>query len=163
MQSARATLYGQRDPKSPGEIAKVVRARAGLAMRGWLARKPLGDGNRIGRNAVGLVAVSAIFAATPALAVPRYDGLWSVAIVTKKGDCVASYRYPIRISNGVLVNAGALLIDVSGKVTPSGSITVTLTHGVTSAAGSGRLSGTVGSGSWIGASCSGSWTAERRS
>ena len=119
--------------------------------------------NRIGRGAVALLAVCAIFAATPGFAVPRYDGIRSVAIVTKKGDCIASYRYPMRISNGILVNAGDLLISVSGKVAPNGAVTVTVSHGDTSAAGSGRLSGTVGSGSWSGVSCSGSWTAERRS
>ena len=119
--------------------------------------------NRIGRGAVALLAVCAIFAATPGFAVPRYDGIWSVAIVTKRGDCIASYRYPMRISNGILVNGGDLLISVSGKVAPNGAVIVTVSHGDTSAAGSGRLSGTVGSGSWSGVSCSGSWTAERRS
>ena len=119
--------------------------------------------NRVGRSVVALLAASATFAATPGFAVPRYDGIWSVAIVTKKGDCIASYRYPMRISNGILVNAGDLLISVSGKVAPNGAVTVTVSHGDTSAAGSGRLSGTVGSGSWSGVSCSGSWTAERRS
>ena len=157
------TLCERRNPKSPGEITQ-----GGLDTPSWVARNRSGNiinhsRKRIVRNAVGLLAVSTIFAATPGLATPRYDGIWSVAIVTKTGDCVASYRYPMRITDGILVNAGALLIDVSGKVAPSGVITVTLTHGVTSAAGSGRLSGTVGSGSWIGASCSGSWTAERRS
>ncbi len=119
--------------------------------------------NRIGRSVVALLAASATLAATPGFAVPRYDGIWSVAIVTKKGDCIASYRYPMRISNGILVNAGDLLIRVSGKVAPNGAVMVTVSHGDTSAAGSGRLSGTVGSGSWSGVSCSGSWTAERRS
>ena len=69
----------------------------------------------------------------------------------------------MRISNGILVNGGDLLISVSGKVAPNGAVIVTVSHGDTSAAGSGRLSGTVGSGSWSGVSCSGSWTAERRS
>ena len=118
--------------------------------------------NRIGRSTVALLAACATFATTPGLAVPRYDGIWSVAIVTKKGDCIASYRYPIRISNGVMVNSGDLLISVSGKVAPNGAVTVTVSHGDTRAAGSGRLSGAVGRGSWSGVSCSGSWTAERR-
>jgi hypothetical protein len=45
-------------------------------------------------------------AATPATALPAYDGLWSVSIVTEKGDCDRGYRYPIRITRGVLSNAG---------------------------------------------------------
>ena len=39
---------------------------------------------------------------------PRYDGLWSVSIVTTKGDCIASYRYPMRIANGILSMAATL-------------------------------------------------------
>src|SRR5271167_4558248 len=119
--------------------------------------------NRIGRSVVALLAASATLAATPGFAVPRYDGIWSVAIVTKKGDCVASYRYPMRIANGLLANGGALALTVSGKVAPSGAIVVKVSSGATSAVGSGRLVANAGGGSWRGASCSGSWTAERRS
>ncbi len=117
----------------------------------------------IGWSAVALVAASAALAATPSFAVPRYDGLWSVSIVTKKGDCVASYRYPMRIAKGFLANGGAIALTVSGKVAPSGAVIVKVSSGTTSAIGSGRLAANAGSGYWRGASCSGSWTAERRS
>jgi hypothetical protein len=117
--------------------------------------------NRICWSAGALIA--ATVTATTSIALPRYDGVWSVSIVTMKGDCIASYRYPIRIANGVLANGGALAINVSGKVGPSGAITVTVSHGDTSAAGSGHLAGNAGRGSWRGGACSGSWTAERRS
>ncbi len=119
--------------------------------------------NHIRWAAAALIASSAALAATPGLAVPRYDGLWSVSIVTKKGDCVASYRYPMRIANGLLANGGALALTVSGKVAPTGAVIVKVSSGATSAIGSGRLAANAGSGSWRGASCSGSWTAERRS
>jgi hypothetical protein len=72
-------------------------------------------------------------------------------------------RYPVQIAKGTLVNAGDIVIDVSGKVAASAAITVTVSYGGTSAVGSGRLSGSSGHGSWSGASCSGLWTAERRS
>lgn len=110
-----------------------------------------------------VLAAAATFAATTSFAMPRYDGIWSVSIVTTKGDCIASYRYPMRIANGVLANGGDIAIDVRGSVAPSGVLSAKLSHGDTRAAASGRLSGNVGSGSWSGASCSGSWTAERRS
>ena len=71
---------------------------------------------------LALVAASAI--TTSSFAVPRYDGIWSVSIVTKKGDCIASYRYPMRIANGVLANGGDIALDVSGKVAPSGAVRV---------------------------------------
>ncbi len=118
--------------------------------------------NHIKFGAAALIAASAALAAG-ASAVPLYDGVWSVSIVTTRGDCIASYRYPMRIANGVLANGGDLAVNVSGRVAPSGAIRVTLSHGDTRAAAFGRLSGSVGSGSWSGASCSGSWTAQRRS
>jgi len=117
------------------------------------------------RSAIALLASSialTTFAATPGFAVPRYDGLWSVSIVTKKGDCIANYRYPMLIANGMLANGGAVAIDVRGRVAANGAISVTVSSGDKSATGSGRLSGNIGSGSWRGGACSGSWTAERR-
>jgi hypothetical protein len=124
--------------------------------------------NRIGRRAVcALLAAAATFAApagySSALsAPPRFDGLWSVSIVTEKGTCDRGYRYPVRIENGVLVNAGDVPVVISGKVAPTGAITVTVSHNGSSASGSGRLAGSAGEGSWSGGECSGSWTAERR-
>jgi hypothetical protein len=100
--------------------------------------------------------------ATPS-AVPRYDGLWSVSIVTERGDCDRGYRYPIRIDHGTLVNGGSDPFTISGRVAPTGAITVKVSHGDKSAVGSGRLSGDSGEGLWSAGSCSGTWTAERRS
>jgi hypothetical protein len=126
--------------------------------------------DRTGRRAPGVIAAaiagtimaSAMIASTASFAVPRYDGLWSVSIVTEKGDCDRGYRYPIRISNGLLANAGESVFTISGKVGGAGAITVTVSGGGRSATGSGRLAGNTGMGSWTGGSCSGSWTAERR-
>jgi len=110
-----------------------------------------------------LVAASATVATTSSYAVPAYDGLWSVSIVTEKGDCDRGYRYPVRIQNGALANAGNVTaITINGKVQPTGAITVIVSAGSKSASGSGRLSGDLGEGHWSGGECSGSWTAERR-
>jgi len=110
-----------------------------------------------------LVAASATVATTSSYAVPAYDGLWSVSIITEKGDCDRGYRYPIRIQNGALANAGSVTaITINGKVQPTGAITVIVSAGSRSASGSGRLSGDLGEGHWSGGECSGSWTAERR-
>lgn len=121
-------------------------------------------GNSLARTfAFALVAASATLAATTSNAAPRYDGLWSVSIVTEKGDCDRGYRYPVRISHGMLVNGGSDPFTISGRVAPSGAITVTVSHGDKSATGSGRLAGNEGEGRWSGGSCSGTWSAERRS
>jgi hypothetical protein len=111
---------------------------------------------------VSACGVSIILAATSSMAMPRYDGIWSVSIVTEKGNCDPGYRYPIRISNGLLANAGDAAFTITGKVAPTGFITVTVSHGGSSASGSGRLAGNMGDGLWAGGSCSGTWTAERR-
>ena len=123
------------------------------------------SGNRLTRSlAFALVAASATLAAsTSNAAAPRYDGLWSVSIVTEKGDCDRGYRYPVRINHGMLVNGGSDPFTISGRVAPSGAITVTVSHGDQSATGAGRLAGDGGEGHWSGGSCSGTWSAERRS
>ena len=116
------------------------------------------------RVAAGLMAVSfaaAVAVATPTIAMPAFDGEWSVVITTQKGDCDRSLRYPIRISNGMLLNAGIAPVDISGRVGGSGAITVKVTFGDKSANGSGRLSGVTGAGSWRGGACQGTWTAQR--
>ncbi|MFZ2081066.1 MAG: hypothetical protein WAV38_31350 [Xanthobacteraceae bacterium] len=128
--------------------------------------------DQTGRRAPGAIAAAiaiasaivatAIIASTPTFAVPRYDGLWSVSIVTEKGDCDRGYRYPVRISNGLLANAGDAVFTITGRVGGAGAITVTVSGGGRSAIGSGRLAGNMGTGSWTGGSCSGSWSAERR-
>jgi hypothetical protein len=119
--------------------------------------------NRASRRVVfALVAATATLATTASFAEPRYDGLWSVLVMTQKGDCDPGYRYPIRIANGTLVNAGDNPFTITGKIAQTGAITVTISAGGKSAIGLGKLAGDLGGGSWTGGACSGSWTAERR-
>jgi hypothetical protein len=109
-----------------------------------------------------LLAGAAIVTATTSYAGPRYDGLWSVLVVTEKGDCDPGYRYPIRIENGKLANAGDNAFTITGAVAPTGAITVTVSAGGKSATGLGRIDANEGGGHWTGGNCAGSWTAERR-
>jgi hypothetical protein len=62
---------------------------------------------------------------------------------------------PPMISHGQLVNAGDAVFTVTGKVAQTSAITVTVSAGGKSAAGSGRLAGSMGGGSWSGGACSG--------
>ena len=120
---------------------------------------------KLNRAALTLIAISfagALGAATPAAATPNYDGLWSVVIMTEKGTCDRSYRYPVRISNGAVQNDGPSLINVSGKVGGNGAVTVLVSAGDKSATGTGKLNGKAGGGQWSGAGCGGHWEAERR-
>jgi hypothetical protein len=127
--------------------------------------------SRIFARARGLVVMAALATAalipaqSPAEAVPGYDGVWSVVIITKEGICDPSYRYPIRITNGNLGNAGTASVSISGKVGKNGVVTVNVSTGDKIATGTGRLAGRSGVGSWSGGNgaCSGVWQAERRS
>jgi len=119
--------------------------------------------NCVRASAAALTVAVMALAPASGFAMPRYDGVWSVSIVTKKGDCIASYRYPMRIANGVLGNGGDFALNISGKVTDDGAVRVAVSHGDSRAIGSGRLAAKSGSGSWRTTACSGSWTAERRS
>jgi hypothetical protein len=112
-----------------------------------------------------LATAAAVPALSPAEAVPGYDGVWSVVIITKEGICDPSYRYPIRITNGTLGNAGTASVSISGKVGKNGAVIVNVSTGDKTATGTGRLAGSHGTGSWSGGNgaCSGVWQAERRS
>jgi len=127
--------------------------------------------SRVGTRAAGLLGLAALAsvavlpALAPAEAEPSYDGLWSVVIVTTAGQCDAAYRYPVRITNGNLGNAGSAPINISGKVAKNGAVVVSVNAGDKSAIGKGRLAGASGAGSWSGngnGACSGVWEAERR-
>src|ERR1700687_1141096 len=79
---------------------------------------------RFGNLAAGglvLLAAVVFVAAFPAIAATSYDGLWSVVIVTEKGTCDRTYRYPVRISNASLVNAGDSAVSIKGSVQENGS------------------------------------------
>jgi hypothetical protein len=112
---------------------------------------------------LALGSLTMLGTARPATSAPSYDGVWSVVIVTEKGTCDRAYRYPIRISNGTVVNEGSSPATITGKVASNGAVTVTVSAGSKSAIGSGRLSGAIGVGSWRGGECTGTWEAERRS
>jgi hypothetical protein len=115
------------------------------------------------------LAISTMFAATAYVTIPaaqaktNFDGNWSVVIITEKGTCDRSYRYPVRITDGTVGYAGEASFKISGRVNANGAVTVTVSRGDQRASGSGKLSGTSGGGSWFGGDCSGTWQAERRS
>jgi hypothetical protein len=104
-----------------------------------------------------LFAVTMFAAGTSALAA-SFDGPWSVLVVTKS-------RYGVTISRGVVYYAGGGPVSLTGRVSPSGSVTVRVSSGPQYALGSGRLSRSTGGGSWRGqgpnGACAGVWSASR--
>ena len=113
----------------------------------------------------GILGGMAVLVSTPAGSAPSFDGVWSVVIITKEGICDPSYRYPIRITKGNLLNAGNAHVAISGRVAKNGAVVVNVSSGDKTATGTGKLAGKTGGGSWSGGNgfCSGIWQAERRS
>jgi hypothetical protein len=117
-------------------------------------------------RAAGLAAILAGLAVIgPTNAAGPFDGPWSVTISTSRGDCGSNSLYGVVITNGSVRYAGGAGVQMSGHVSNSGSVSVSVHQGDKSASGSGRLRGSSGGGSWSGGSpsgrCSGSWSASR--
>lgn len=119
---------------------------------------------RLAALALSVLAVAGSTGAAPAKS--KFDGLWSVLVVTESGTCDRGYRYGVRVQDGVLRYEGEAGFTVSGRVAPNGAVRVTIRRGDQGANGTGRLSGDRGSGRWTAGSssrqCAGSWSAERR-
>src|ERR1051325_2069759 len=68
-------------------------------------------------------------AATKKVNVPdRYDGSWSITVVTNEGTCAPSTTYRLEIRNDDLLVPGED-IDLDGSVTSGGGVTATITKG----------------------------------
>jgi hypothetical protein len=100
---------------------------------------------------------------TPIAAKTIFDGPWSMAATTTQGSCDRSVRYRIIIIDGQVLSGD--VNGVSGRVTPSGSVTVTVRRRESTVSGTGRLGASSGSGRWTAQSpsgrCLGEWQAER--
>jgi len=113
------------------------------------------------------VAAALLLAGTPSDAARRgggsaYDGTWSVAIYTQRGDC-GSVRVAARIVGGRVYSKDQSY-QANGAVGANGVIRVSVASGRLSASGSGRLTNNSGAGRWSSSAgeCSGSWSASRR-
>jgi hypothetical protein len=115
--------------------------------------------------ALATVFAAVISSAAPSAQAASFDGPWSVVVVTRSGPCDQAYRYGMTIARGVVSYAGGGPVSVSGRVSPSGAVTVRVSSGPQYAIGSGHLSRSSGRGSWRGqgpnGACAGVWSATR--
>jgi len=115
---------------------------------------------------LGTVFLAGILVTPPALAqTRRFDGTWSVEVVTQQGACDRAYRYSVVIENGRARYGGQERFDLSGQVRLNGTVSATISRGQDRANVRGRLSGNFGNGTWStsgGRVCSGVWNAEKR-
>lgn len=111
------------------------------------------------------VFAAVVSSAAPSAHAASFDGPWSVLVVTRSGACDQAYRYGVTIARGVVYYAGGGPVSLTGRVSPSGAVTVRVSSGPQYAVGSGHLSRTSGRGSWrgqgAGGACSGVWSATR--
>jgi hypothetical protein len=121
---------------------------------------------RIAGVAAAAVAAAIVSGAGPALAQgKRFDGSWSVEVVTQQGACDRAYRYAMIVENGVARYAGPEAFQLSARVHPDGTVAGAIVGGPNRADFKGRLSGGLGSGLWAmtgSRACRGLWNAERR-
>ena len=113
--------------------------------------------------AATIAMLIAIVSGGPSEAARRspYDGDWSVAIYTLRGDCGA-IRAALRIIGGRVYSVDQSY-QAYGAVNAKGAVRVTVVRGSQSASGSGRLSYYSGAGRWrsFRGECSGTWSAMR--
>lgn len=115
---------------------------------------------------LGAAALAASFLAPAAQAqTNRFDGTWSVEVVTERGECDRAYRYSVIVQNGRARYGGPEQFDVNGQVRPNGSVSASISRGQDRAHVTGQLSGGRGRGTWStsgGRACSGYWNAYKR-
>ena len=117
-------------------------------------------------TALAVAITTTVPADAKKVAVPnRYDGNWSIEVITEDGPCDRAYRYGVKINRGQASYAGDDF-DVRGQVSGNGSVRALISRGSDSANVVGRLGRQgVGNGSWTTTGlirCSGRWNAERR-
>ncbi len=117
---------------------------------------------------VALAGLGTAEAAKRKVQVPnRFDGRWSIEVVTLDGPCDRAFRYGVQISRGEAIYGGGE-VDINGRVAANGNVRGTISRGGNAAQVFGRLSANgTGTGRWstLGdgpISCSGSWNAMRR-
>lgn len=110
---------------------------------------------------ISLVTAS-VAAIAPSLAGTPHDGVWTVSLVTKAGDCSRSLSSRIEVREG-RVSKNLLLARISGAINTSGFVSLRVSGTSEAMNAQGKVEGEQASGSWTSASrnCSGTWTATR--
>jgi hypothetical protein len=124
-----------------------------------MAGSMLGGYNRNPMVVVTILVLTGLTAAPLAAnAQTPYDGTWNVTIETKAGNCDPTARYAVTVLDGKVSGPAS----VTGSVSRSGNVRVSMGP----AYASGQLEGSAGSGKWNAASsgvpCSGKWEASKQ-
>jgi hypothetical protein len=115
-----------------------------------------------------LSAASAIVGSAPPASAAKFDGNWSMTAVTTRGRC-GTIPIGMGIAGGRIHSTGGAFafypIQLGGRASAAGGVSLTAVAGPRIAHGIGRFSGARASGTWNGKGpsglCSGVWSAER--
>ena len=113
--------------------------------------------------AAALSALSVPASAAPANA-DRYDGRWSVEVITDEGTCDRAYRWSIGIKGGRVADIADGVATANGTIDKSGRVALRFERGADVLTAKGSLDAENGAGLWTAPSrsCAGRWRAERR-
>ena len=106
-------------------------------------------------------ALAAGFVTAPAFAGANFDGTYSVAITTERGNCEAA-SWSVAVNGGRIADSG-MFVQSAGYVDGRGRVILRVTHGSDILAAAGALNGETGGGTWQSPTrqCSGRWRAVR--
>jgi hypothetical protein len=148
-------------PRVMKSLAMLVALLVGSSIVGWSFEADAASSHRRHHTAR---AVRSVHPARAAHAV-SHDGNWSVVIVTERGTCDSGYRFLLGVANGRISYYGGGPVSISGTVSRSGYVRVSIRASGKGANGSGRLLSRTGRGSWRGRGssgpCAGHWEAQR--
>ena len=112
-----------------------------------------------------MAAMTGLLATGAAAATDRFDGAWSVVVLTERGNCSPTYQFPILIEEGRARYGGTGGVAISGSVGANGAVRGSIGTSGASVNVAGRLSGVSGGGTRTAGgalTCSGRWQAEKR-
>ena len=118
---------------------------------------------RLGIALMAAASVTAGLCPVEAATTTKYDGSWSVEVVTRQGVC-NTYKWRVEVGGGRITSVEDNMASALGGIDPHGRVAVTLTRGPAALSVHGALSEQSGAGNWVSQSlaCSGDWRAERR-
>ena len=113
------------------------------------------------------VAAAALFAPQAQAQTKKFDGTWSVEVITEQGASDRASRYSVIIQNGRARYGGPEGFNVSGQIAANGAVSGVISRGQDRANVKGRVgSNGWGQGTWTAVagsrSSTGRWSAEKR-
>jgi L-ascorbate metabolism protein UlaG (beta-lactamase superfamily) len=131
--------------------------------KGITKMTPAGYSRLFAAAFMGAAFVNAANAQDTVAASQNPDGIYTVFITTRQGDCDKAYHWMISVSGGRVTSAGDTPMEASGHIN-GGAVDLAFQRMGQVATVTGRLAKGYGSGTWMSSTmgCKGSWRALRQ-